>query len=138
LRICSGIERELRATGTRTNDMRREVTVFSALFLLAVPGDGCDQRSEESTKVVAVDLTRLHLGETNTPLPSQILLLPVRSVRALPESVMSRFPEMSSAGGPFAAGDSVFDDPDRRLIFGGISDQFCLGITSMADGHMDT
>jgi hypothetical protein len=90
--------------------------------LLSLLGIGC------RSQVVSIDLKKLHLHQNGASLPEQISLMPLRSVGSLPKSVRSRIPKMSNRGGSFAATDvvSVPGTPARRLVFGGISDRYCL------------
>src|SRR5712691_3461407 len=101
--------------------------LVASAFLLPLLGIGCDSHSEKSREVVSFDLTKLQLHQNDKSSPKQISLISVVSVSSLPESFRSRIPKMSNPGGRFAAGDvSVFDTPRRRLVFGGISDRYCL------------
>jgi hypothetical protein len=65
-------------------------------FLLPLLGIGCQSHGAKSKELVSVDLTRLKLHQSGTSLPAQISLVPIKSVRLLPESVRSRIPKMSS------------------------------------------
>jgi hypothetical protein len=93
-----------------------------SVILLSLLGIGCQ------SQVVSIDMRKLHLHQNGTSLPEQISLVPVGSVGALPKSVRSRIPRMSNPGGLFAATDVLIlpGIPTRRLVFGGISDQYCL------------
>jgi hypothetical protein len=112
-------------TGWLRDNLRR---LIASVFLLPLLGTGCQSHVAKLKELVSVDLTRLKLNQNGTSLPAEISLVPIRSVRLLPESVRSRIPKMSNPGGPFDAGDVsfIFDTPRRRLIFGGISDRYCL------------
>jgi hypothetical protein len=102
-------------------------TLLAPALLLPLLGIGCQSHVAKSKELVSVDLTRLKLRQNDVSLPAQILLVPVKSVQLLPGSVRSRIPKMSNPGGPFEAGDaSFFNLPRRRLVFGGISDRYCL------------
>ena len=114
--------------------MARQLTTKSrilvvCLFLVTpVIAVGCRGRDPQpqSVESVTIDLTRLGV-QNDSSQPAQIPLLPTRSVQSLPESVRSRIPKMSNPGGRFNATDvGPFDAPRRRLIFGGISDRYCL------------
>lgn len=111
-------------TGSSAN-LRRLVVSTILLVLLGV---GCRNHGAKSKDAVAVDLIRLQLRRNNPSLPAQISLVPMKSVGSLPDSVRLRIPKMSGPGGPFNATDVsiFFDAPRRRLIFGGVSDQYCL------------
>jgi len=100
----------------------------ASTFLLPLLGVSCQSHAAKSREVVSVDLTRLQLRQNDASLPAQISLGATKSVRSLPESVRSRIPKMSNPGGPFNDSDVsfLFDTPRRRLIFGGVSDRFCL------------
>lgn len=94
-----------------------------SVILLSLLGLGCQ------SQVVSIDMRKLHLHQNDgTSLPEQISLMPVASVGSLPKSVRSRIPEMSNPGGSFDATDVVIlpGTPARRLVFGGISDRYCL------------
>jgi hypothetical protein len=112
-------------TGQLRANLRRLV---ASAFLLSLLEISCRSHGAKSKELVSVDLTRLELRQNDASLPAQISLVPIKSVRLLPESVRSRIPKMPSPGGPFDAGDVsfFFDTPRRRLIFGGISDRYCL------------
>jgi hypothetical protein len=100
--------------------------VVACIFLVApLPAVSC--RHSQSTEPVSIDLTKLHVQNDSSQL-TQISLTPIKVVQFLPESVKSRIPKMSNPGGPFNASDvsGFFDTPRRRLIFGGISDRYCL------------
>lgn len=103
----------------------RKLIAFT--FLLPLLGGGCQEHRAKSNELVSLDLTRLKLGQNDTSLPAQISFVPIKSVQLLPESVRLRIPKMSNPGGPFDAGDvSFFNTPRRRLVFGGISDRYCV------------
>jgi hypothetical protein len=104
----------------------RRIALFA--FLLPLLGIGCKQHWAKSEELVSLDLTRLNLHQNDASLPAQISLVPIKSVRLIPESVRSRIPKMSNPGGRFQAGDVEFipGTPTRRLVFGGISDRYCL------------
>jgi hypothetical protein len=93
-----------------------------SVILLSLLGIGC------RSQVVSIDMRKLHLHQNGTSLPEQISLIPVGSVGSLQKSVRSRIPKMSNPGGSFAATDVVIlpGTPTRRLVFGGISDRYCL------------
>jgi hypothetical protein len=112
-------------TGWLCANLRR---LAASAFLLPLLGTGCQSHGAKSEELVSVDLTRLKLNQNDTSLPAQISLVPIKSVRLLPESVRSRIPKMSNPGGRFAATDVVIlpGTPTRRLVFGGISAQYCL------------
>lgn len=92
------------------------------VILLSLLGIGC------RNQVVSIDTRKLPLHQNGTLLPEQISLMPVGSVSSLPKSVRSRIPKMSNPGGSFDSTDVVIlpGTPTRRLVFGGISDRFCL------------
>ena len=96
-------------------------SVRSAI-LLSLVGIGCQ------SQVVSIDMRKLHVDQNGTSLREQISLMSVASVDSLPKSVRSRIPKMSNPGGSFAATDVVIlpGTPTRRLVFGGISDRYCL------------
>jgi len=112
-------------TGRLRANLRRLV---ASAFLLPLLGTGCQSHGAKSEELVSVDLTRLKLNQNDISLPAQIPLVPIKSVRLLPESVRSRIPKMSNPGGRFAATDVVIlpGTPTRRLVFGGISARYCL------------
>ncbi len=111
-------------TARMSANLRR---LIASAFLLPFLGIGCQSHGAKSKELVSVDLTRLKLRQNDTSLPAQISLVPIKSVQLLPVSVRSRIPKMSNPGGPFEAGDvSLFNAPRRRLVFGGISDRYCL------------
>jgi hypothetical protein len=93
-----------------------------SVILLSLLGIGC------RNQVVSIDIRKLDLRQNGTSLPEQISLVPAGSVGSLPKSVRSRIPKMSNPGGSFAATDVVIlpGTPTRRLVFGGISDRYCL------------
>lgn len=102
-------------------------SLVTSAILLALLGLGCQSHSAKSKDAVSVDLTRLQLPQNDPSLPAQISLVPIKSVRSLPDSVRARIPKMSNPGGLFNAGCvSILCIPSRRLIFGGISDRYCL------------
>src|SRR5260370_35428637 len=111
-----------------TGRLRANVrTLIVCAFLLPLLGIGCQSHGAKSKELVSVDVTRLKLRQSDTSLPAQVSLVPIKSVQLLPESVRSLIPKMSNPGGPFEAGDvSFFNTPRRRLVFGGISDRYCL------------
>lgn len=102
--------------------------LVASAFVLPLIGVGCQNHGAKSKELLSVDLTRLKLHSSDTSLPAEISLVSIKSVRLLPKSVRSRIPKMSNPRGPFDAGDVslFFDTPRRRLIFGGISDGYCL------------
>src|SRR6266853_2819473 len=93
--------------------------LVASAFSLPLLGIACQSHGAKSKELVSVDLTRLELRQNDALLPAQISLVPIKSVRLLPESVRSRIPKISNPGGPFAAEDVsfFFDTPRRRLIF---------------------
>jgi hypothetical protein len=108
--------------------MARQRTTKSrvlAVCLFLVPPMAVSCRSGEPQSV-SIDLTKL--GVRNYPSQvAQIPLIPTQSIQSLPTSVSSRIPEMSNPGGRFEATDvGPSDAPRRRLIFGGVSDRYCL------------
>jgi hypothetical protein len=100
----------------------QSLRIVRSAILLSLLGIGC------RSQVVSLDLKKLHLHQNDISLPEQISLVPVGSVGSLPKSVRSRIPKMSNPGGRFAATDVVIlpSTPTRRLVFGGISDRYCL------------
>src|SRR5262245_12709967 len=111
-------------TGQPHADLR--LIAFALLFSLVAVG--WRSHAIRSRKAVCLDLTRLQLHQDDPSSPQLISLMAIKSVRSIPKSVRSHIPEMSNPGGPFNAGCLVlfFDTPRRRLIFGGVSDQYVL------------
>ena len=107
-------------------------TLVTSAILLATLEVSCQGHGAKSQDVVVIDLTRLQLRQNDPSLRGRISLVRVASVRSLPEAVRSRIPKMSNPGGLFNATDTssffdiFFDVPRHRLIFGGISDRYCL------------
>ena len=119
-------------------------TLVVFVFLLLQLGVGCGDHGAKSREIVSVDLTRLlarqdscacsRKAKSNSTYwddpssPPQIALAPIDSVRSIPESVRSLIPKMSNPRGPFNPGcvSLFFDTPQRRLIFGGGSERYCL------------
>ena len=109
--------------------MKKSPILVVCLFLVPlVVAVSCRSREPQpqSVESVSIDLTRLAVRNDPSQ-PAQLPLIPARSVQALPGSVRTRIPKMSNPGGRFEASDvGPFDAPRRRLIFGGISDRYCL------------
>lgn len=95
--------------------------LFLASFFTA-----CRSSQNEPAKAVRIDLTKL-LGSQDR-VERSVWLKPVAHVKDLPESVKSRIGrKIADPGGAFNATDvRFFDFPDRRLLFAGLSDKYCL------------
>lgn len=111
--------------------MTRQLTpksriLVACVFLVPLVAVSCRRHQPQSVESASIDLTKLRV-QNDSSQPTQISLIPTWSVQSLPESVRSRIPKMSNPGGRFNATDvGAFDAPRRRLIFGGISDRYCL------------
>ena len=124
-------------SGPMTVQVRANLLMLVAsAFLLALLEIGCQSHGEKSKELVSVVLTRLELRQNDASLPAQISLVPIKSVRLLPESVRSRIPKMSNPGGPFDAGDvslfSTLPDADSYSEASRIGIVWCITSTAVS------
>lgn len=113
-------------SATRMRNTRSWIVLAS---LLGYAATGC---GNGSGKAVRLDLTKLLGGGARQQGQEYVWLKPVARVKALPPSVKARIGrEIANPGGAFNPGDvefldRVFHIPDRRLLFAGLSEKYCL------------
>jgi len=98
-------------------------------WFLASMATACDTSQSGAANTVRLDMTKLLGNQVRREGWEYVWLKPVVHVRDLPKAVRSRIGrKIADPGGAFNAGDIELPNspPDRRLIFAGLSDKFCL------------
>jgi hypothetical protein len=114
--------------GTRPFDTRSGTWWILFASLLACLATLCGACQNETPKAVRFDITKVLGNQVHPQGQEYAWLKPVTRVRDLPKAVKSRIGrKIADPGGAFRAGDLELDNsPDRRLIFAGLSDKYCL------------
>ena len=112
--------------------MRNRLSWILFVSVLGVLTTACNRPQRGDVNAVRLDLGRLSPDKVYDQTQEFVWLRPVASVRALPDSVKARIgrkivnPEGAFNPGDVRFIDGLFGIADRRLLFAGLSDGYCL------------
>jgi hypothetical protein len=106
----------------------RKLVVGLVILLISLSTYACGRMSSRQQTTAVLSLAKLGLAQRNASSEGEVSLVSVSSVAQLPPTVRARIGnQMADPGGLFNAGDvSVPGIPNRRLLFAGISDRYCV------------